>query len=61
METVNQSLAKTHHLVTVEQGWPVAGVGSEISARVSESMFLITHLWIDEIYHTIDYLLCLSR
>lgn len=36
METINQSLAKTHHLVTVEQGWPVAGLGAEISARVSE-------------------------
>jgi len=37
MESIYQSVAKTHHLVTVEQGWPKAGIGSEISARVCES------------------------
>ncbi|OXA42665.1 pyruvate dehydrogenase E1 component subunit beta, mitochondrial [Folsomia candida] len=37
IDTVCTSLAKTHHLVTVEQGWPIAGIGSEVSARVCES------------------------
>jgi pyruvate dehydrogenase E1 component beta subunit len=37
IDTVCASLAKTHHLVTVEQGWPIAGIGAEISARVCES------------------------
>jgi len=37
METVFQSLAKTHHIVMVEQGWPLAGIGAELSARISES------------------------
>lgn len=36
MDTVFQSVQKTHHLVTVEQGWPQSGVGSEIVARVME-------------------------
>lgn len=36
-ETVIQSVMKTNHLVTVEQGWPQHGVGSEIIARISES------------------------
>lgn len=39
METVIASVAKTHHLVTVEQGWPQFGVGSEICARIMESGF----------------------
>jgi len=37
METVLQSVTKTHHCVTVEQGWPQCGIGSEISARIMES------------------------
>jgi len=37
MDTVVNSLAKTHHLVTVEQGWHHCGIGAEVSARVSES------------------------
>lgn len=36
MDTVFASVQKTHHLVTVEQGWPQSGVGSEIVARVME-------------------------
>ncbi|CAK1579767.1 unnamed protein product [Parnassius mnemosyne] len=36
-ETIAQSVAKTHHLVTVEQGWPQSGIGAEICARVMES------------------------
>ncbi|CAL8100028.1 unnamed protein product [Orchesella dallaii] len=37
MDTILTSLAKTHHIVMVEQGWPTAGIGAEISARISES------------------------
>ncbi|XP_026759606.1 pyruvate dehydrogenase E1 component subunit beta, mitochondrial [Galleria mellonella] len=36
-DTIAQSVAKTHHLITVEQGWPNCGVGAEICARVMES------------------------
>ncbi|XP_017489748.1 PREDICTED: pyruvate dehydrogenase E1 component subunit beta, mitochondrial-like, partial [Rhagoletis zephyria] len=36
-ETIAQSVTKTSHLVTVEQGWPQSGVGAEICARVIES------------------------
>ena len=28
---------RTHHLVTVEQGWPVCGIGAEICAQIVES------------------------
>jgi pyruvate dehydrogenase E1 component beta subunit len=34
---IKQSVMKTNHLVTVEQGWPQCGVGSEICARIIES------------------------
>jgi len=37
MDTIVNSLSKTHHLVTVEQGWPSSGIGAEISARIVES------------------------
>ena len=33
------SLAKTNRLVTVEEGWPFAGIGGEIAARVMEEGF----------------------
>ncbi|XP_028161231.1 pyruvate dehydrogenase E1 component subunit beta, mitochondrial isoform X4 [Ostrinia furnacalis] len=36
-DTIARSIAKTHHLVTVEQGWPQSGIGAEICARVMES------------------------
>ncbi|XP_047531963.1 pyruvate dehydrogenase E1 component subunit beta, mitochondrial [Vanessa atalanta] len=36
-DTIAQSVAKTHHLITVEQGWPQSGIGAEICARVMES------------------------
>ncbi|KAL9899361.1 pyruvate dehydrogenase E1 beta subunit isoform 1-T1 [Glossina fuscipes fuscipes] len=35
-ETIFNSVKKTHHLVTVEQGWPQSGIGAEICARVME-------------------------
>ncbi|MBN3272560.1 ODPB dehydrogenase, partial [Polyodon spathula] len=36
MEAIEKSVAKTHHLVTVEGGWPQFGVGAEICARIME-------------------------
>lgn len=36
-DTVMNSISKTHHCLTVEQGWPQCGIGSEIAARVMES------------------------
>lgn len=36
-DTIARSIAKTHHLITVEQGWPQSGIGAEICARVMES------------------------
>merc|ERR1719350_2574060 len=34
--TVNESVKKTGHAITVEGGWPQHGVGAEISACISE-------------------------
>lgn len=36
MDTIIASVKKTNHLVTVEGGWPLFGVGSEISAQLCE-------------------------
>ncbi|XP_025230287.1 pyruvate dehydrogenase E1 component subunit beta, mitochondrial isoform X2 [Theropithecus gelada] len=36
METIEASVVKTNHLVTVEGGWPQFGVGAEICARIME-------------------------
>lgn len=33
---VEASVTKTRHLVTVETGWPFAGIGAEISASINE-------------------------
>lgn len=38
-DTIIQSVVKTKHLLTVEQGWPQCGIGAEISARIAESKF----------------------
>jgi pyruvate dehydrogenase E1 component beta subunit len=37
--TINASVEKTNRLVHVEEGWPYAGVGAEISARIMEQCF----------------------
>ena len=37
-ETIINSVKKTNHCITVEQGWPQFGVGSEIIAKIMESM-----------------------
>lgn len=38
-ETIIQSVKKTNHLVTIEEGWPFAGICSEIAALVMEEAF----------------------
>ena len=38
-ETILNSVAKTNRIVTVEEGWPTCGIGSEISALVMEQGF----------------------
>jgi pyruvate dehydrogenase E1 component beta subunit len=37
--TILQSVHKTHRLVTLEEGWPICGIGSEIVAHVSDHIF----------------------
>lgn len=38
-ETIIRSVKKTHRIVSVEEGWPFAGIGSEIAALVMEEAF----------------------
>ncbi len=38
-ETLIASVEKTNRLITVEEGWPTAGVGAEISATITERAF----------------------
>jgi pyruvate dehydrogenase E1 component beta subunit len=38
-ETVAASVKKTNRIVTVEEGWPFAGIGAEIAALVMEECF----------------------
>ncbi len=38
-ETIFASVRKTNRIVSVEEGWPYAGIGAEIAARVVESCF----------------------
>jgi len=38
-DTVIASVKKTNRIVTVEQGWPVCSIGSEICARVANEAF----------------------
>ncbi len=37
--TIVKSVEKTNRLVTVEEGWPFAGIGSELAAQVRERAF----------------------
>lgn len=39
VETIVQSVKKTNRLVAVEEGWPVAGMGSEIAAQMMDHAF----------------------
>ena len=38
-ETIVASVKKTNHLVSVEEGWPFAGIGSELAALMMEHAF----------------------
>nr|WP_010302727.1 pyruvate dehydrogenase complex E1 component subunit beta [Candidatus Odyssella thessalonicensis] len=38
-ETIIRSVMKTNRLVTVEEGWPFAGVGAEIAMMICEEAF----------------------
>ncbi len=38
-ETVLASVRRTHRIVSVEEGWPTGGIGSEIAASVVDSAF----------------------
>jgi len=38
-EAIANSVTKTNHLITVENGWPRCGVGAEICARIIESEY----------------------
>jgi len=39
VETIVASVKKTNRIVSVEEGWPFAGIGSEIAAQVMEHAF----------------------
>ena len=39
METLITSVKKTNRAVTIEEGWPVAGMGAELSAQLMEDAF----------------------
>ena len=39
IDTVIESVKKTNRIVTVEQGWPVCSIGSEIASQVVEKAF----------------------
>jgi pyruvate dehydrogenase E1 component beta subunit len=39
VETIAASVRKTNRIVTLEEGWPFAGIGAEISAVVQETCF----------------------
>jgi pyruvate dehydrogenase E1 component beta subunit len=39
VEAVAESVKKTHRIVSVEEGWPFAAIGSEIAAIVMEECF----------------------
>lgn len=36
MDTIIASVKKTNRLVTIEAGWPICGIGSEICAQIME-------------------------
>ena len=39
LETILESVRKTNHCVTVEEGWPHGGVGANLAALISEQAF----------------------
>ncbi|MDE3016036.1 MAG: pyruvate dehydrogenase complex E1 component subunit beta [Pseudomonadota bacterium] len=38
-ETIVESVKKTNRIISVEEGWPVAGIGAEIAAQIMEHAF----------------------
>ena len=38
-QTIIDSVRKTHRLISVEEGWPTAGIGAEIAAIAMEDLF----------------------
>jgi len=38
-ETIANSVRKTNRLVTIEEGWPYAGIGAEVAMRMMETCF----------------------
>jgi len=40
INTIVQSVVRTNHVISVEQGWPFCGIGSEISASIMESTYI---------------------
>ena len=38
-QAIIDSVRKTHRLISVEEGWPVAGISSEIAAIAMEELF----------------------
>lgn len=43
INTIVQSVVRTNHIISVEQGWPYAGIGSEISASIMESKLKLNY------------------
>ncbi len=39
VDTIVASVKRTNRLVSIEEGWPVAGIGSEIAALMMENAF----------------------
>ena len=39
IEAIINSVKKTNRIITVEEGWHFSGIGSEISAQISEQAF----------------------
>jgi pyruvate dehydrogenase E1 component beta subunit len=39
LDTILASVAKTHHVVVVEEGWPHGGVGANLAALIQEQAF----------------------
>jgi pyruvate dehydrogenase E1 component beta subunit len=39
VETIVRSVQKTNRIISIEEGWPFAGIGSEIAAQIMENAF----------------------
>ena len=59
-DTIINSVMKTNHLVTVENGWPQYGIGAEIVASVMESECVQLGISCSSTTHTHTHTLSLS-